>query len=220
MPPSAFHDLLEACAQPGCPICRLEGRSVERYIDNLFYESVNDIKTRDHLRASQGFCRDHARLALDRRLGDALGFAILYHDSINNILRDLGQDTGTASTSISALNPRKKCPVCTYREEMERLFLRTLIAGLADPALTDAVRSSDGLCVPHLRSAFQEVRGQGDYELLFAIHRAKLEDLRGELAEFIRKNDYRFTHEGFGAEGDSWRRAVEKLTGSRFGARE
>lgn len=215
MPPATFHDLLEACGRTGCPLCRLEGRSVERYIDSLFYESVSDIKTRNQLRASLGFCRDHARLALDRRLGDALGFAILYHDSINNLLRGLDRDS-----AIAALTPQKECLVCRHRDETRRLLLRTLVTGLGDPGLADAFRASDGLCVPHLRDAFREAREPAARDLLLTLHRAKLETLRGELAEFIRKNDYRFAHEGFGAEGDSWRRAVEKLTGNRFGAQE
>jgi len=52
---------------------------------------------------------------------------------------------------------------------------------------------------------------------LRSIHREKLESLHRELAEFIRKNDYRFKDEGFGTESDSWKRAVHKLTGDRFG---
>ncbi len=35
-----------------------------------------------------------------------------------------------------------------------------------------------------------------------------------ELDESIRKNDYRFVSEGFGAEGDAWIRALERLSGA------
>jgi len=49
---------------------------------------------------------------------------------------------------------------------------------------------------------------------LIAIHREKLEALHTELAELIRKNDYRFMKEGFGKEGDSWLRAVAMMVGS------
>ena len=47
-----------------------------------------------------------------------------------------------------------------------------------------------------------------------SIHRKKLEGLREELTEFIRKNDYRFKDEVMGAEGDSWRRAIVRLIGN------
>jgi hypothetical protein len=38
--------------------------------------------------------------------------------------------------------------------------------------------------------------------------------LHGELSEFIRKHDHRFSQEPFGVEKDSWTRAVAALAGS------
>jgi hypothetical protein len=215
MPSSTFHDLLEACRQPGCPACRLEGQALERYIGNLFYESVNDVKTRERLRASLGFCREHTRLAVDGRLGNALGFAIIYQDVITNILR--GFEKGEI---VHALTPHKHCIVCQQQEKTLHMIIQALVEGLTESQMTEALRSSDGLCVPHLKKAFESTREPAIYDLLLMIHREKLEGLRDELAEFIRKNDYRFKDEGFGTEGDSWRRAVDKLTGDRIGGQD
>ena len=53
-------NLIEACRQPGCPVCRVEEHSVERYLDNQFYENVNNPDFRNTLRLSIGFCREHA----------------------------------------------------------------------------------------------------------------------------------------------------------------
>jgi hypothetical protein len=36
------------------------------------------------------------------------------------------------------------------------------------------------------------------------------------LAEFIRKNDYRFRNEAFGEERDSYRRAIEMIAGLKY----
>jgi hypothetical protein len=240
MPSSITHDLLEACHQTGCPVCRLEQRSLERYIENLFYASVNDIKTRERLRGSLGFCREHAQITVDRRLGNALGFAIIYNDVITNILRDLESDTVPPSTRplstllkqmpqqvsatvqrvIYALTPHKHCIVCQQQDKVLHNIISFLIEGLNDSELGKALRASDGLCIPHLKKSFESVRDQETGNLLLSIHREKLESLRNELEEFIRKNDYRFKDEGFGTEGDSWRRAVNKLTGDRLGAQE
>lgn len=240
MPSSTFHDLIEACEQSGCPVCRVEGRILERYIENLFYESVNDIKTRERLRASLGFCREHARMATDRRLGNALGFAIIYQDVITNILRGLEKDavapnsfrlpallkqvpeqvSATVQRVLYALTPHKHCLVCQQQEKTTQLVVSALVEGLTEPQLADALRSSNGLCIPHLKKTFESVRDITTSDLLLSIHRAQLESLRGELAEFIRKNDYRFKDEGIGAEGDSWRRAVNKLTGNKLGGQE
>jgi hypothetical protein len=234
MPSSTAYDLIQACGKPGCPVCRVEQDAVERYLDNLFYESVNDIQLRERLRASLGFCREHAWLAIDKRLGNALGFAIIYHDVINNILRQLDSDvippvtrhwsallkqipeqvSGTVQRVIYALTPQKHCIVCHQRDKTLHNIISSLIESLSEPEMTGALQSSDGLCVPHLKKTFESVRDLDACNLLLVMHREKLESLRGELAEFIRKNDYRFKDEGFGMEGDSWQRAVGKITGN------
>jgi len=211
MPASTFHNLIEACQQAGCPVCMVEQSMLDRYIGNLFYESVNDIKIRDRLRASFGFCREHARMVIDKRLGNALGFAVIYQDIITKILRGLENDADVTN----ALTPREACIACGHQDKTTQLILSALVKGLREPGLSDSLRSSDGLCIPHLKKAFETIRDSETFNLLLLIHRKKLENLRNELTEFIRKNDYRFRDEGFGAEGNSWKRAVEKLTGNR-----
>ena len=37
-----FFDLLEACAETGCPVCRLSLITARRYLADILYEFVND----------------------------------------------------------------------------------------------------------------------------------------------------------------------------------
>jgi hypothetical protein len=229
------HKLLEASREQGCPVCRLEQRSVERYLDSQFYESVNSPAWRDRLRTSLGFCHEHAWLAVDRRLGDALGFAIIYHDVINGILTRLEDGVPSRASHRSmallrripeqvrtivarmlyALTPQKNCPACQHRDEMTRINISELVNDLETPEMAETLQASDGLCVPHLRLALEQVKKVSACEKLLALHREKLESLKAELTEFIRKNDYRFMAEGFGKEGNAWLRAVRLIVGSR-----
>src|SRR5688572_12074121 len=143
------YDLILACAQPGCPACRLEQRSVERFLSNQLYENVNSIPLRDRLRASRGFCREHAWLGVDKHLGDALGYAIIYHDVVNAVLRQLDDAlaqppqgwatlqrrlsekiSGVAGTVLHAFTPRKPCPVCLEREDITRMIVTALVKAL------------------------------------------------------------------------------------------
>jgi Family of unknown function (DUF6062) len=233
VPSSTSYDLLQACRQPGCPVCRVEQSAVERYINSLLYESVNDIQVRERLRASMGFCREHAQMAVDKKLGSALGFAIIYQDVINNILRQLRSDVETPSTRrwstllkripeqvsatvqkvLYALTPQKHCIACQQRDRTLHLIISSLIENLHEPEMIEALQTSEGLCIPHLKKAFESVSDPQECDLLLSVHREKLEVLRGELAEFVRKNDYRFKDEGMGTEGDSWRRAIAKMIG-------
>lgn len=112
-----------------------------------------------------------------------------------------------------ALTPQKHCMVCHERDKTLHIIVSTFVEDLHKPEMIEALQASDGLCIPHLKRAFESIRHLNIWEQLLSIHREKLESLRGELAKFIRKNDYRFKDEGFGAEGDAWRRTIIKVTG-------
>jgi hypothetical protein len=236
LPSSIVYNLLEACRAAGCPICRLEQKSVERYLDHQFYENVNAPAWRDRLRASHGFCHEHAWLGVNGRLGDALGYSIIYRDIVNSILTQLNDHNSPAPSvgrrtswlqqipeavrkmienMLPALTPRKRCPVCEHRDETTRSTLAVLVEELEAPEMANALQGSEGLCLPHLRLALERVRDLSAGEKLLTIHREKLESLRAELEEFIRKNDYQAIKEGFGREGDAWLRAIGMITGSR-----
>lgn len=230
------YKLLEACRQAGCPVCRVEQESVERYLDNQFYEHVNSPRWRDRLRASLGFCHEHAWLAVDKRLGDALGFTIIYHDVVNNIHRQIKEldhpapspkhgmsvlrklperARDTLAKMLQIILPHKRCPACEHRDEAIRTILSALLEELRKSEMTDALRASDGLCLPHLRLALEQVRDGSVLDKLLTIQREKLENLRDELAEFIRKSDYQLIDKGFGREGDAWLRAIDLVAGRR-----
>jgi hypothetical protein len=225
LPGSTAYSLLEACRAPGCPVCRLEQRAVERYLDNKFYESVNSVAWRDELRQSFGFCHEHTWLAVNGRLGDALGFSIISRDLVNSILKQLNEESSSSSASgrrtsvlkqvLYALTPRKRCPVCEHRDETTRRVLSVLVEELGQPNITDALEASDGLCLPHLRVVLEHVKDSSDCETLLTIHREKLENLRAELDEFIRKSEYKAVKESFGSEGNAWLRAISVITGRR-----
>jgi hypothetical protein len=209
---------------------------VERYLDSQFYENVNNTSWRNHLRASHGFCHEHAWLGVNKRLGDALGFTIIYHDIVKNILpafdddanpprarRARGSVLGQAAESLrkraeallASLTHRRPCPACEFRDEAARNLITALLEELPDSAMREALLASEGLCLPHLRLALGHIRDRSVYEELLSIHRVKLEQLKEELAEFIRKNDYQVIQEGFGKEGDAWLRAIGTIAGSR-----
>lgn len=207
---------------------------MERYLDNHFYESVNSPKWRDDLRASLGFCHEHAWLGVNRRLGDALGYSIIYHDIVNFTLKQLDTPKRVPNDSRrsilqglsdsardlilktrAAISPRKPCPVCVHRDHTGRTYVTAIMKEWSSAERTAALKESDGLCLPHLRLTLEHIRDSADSEMLIDIHREKWEGLRTELSEFIRKNDYQATKEGFGKEGDAWLRAIGMAVGNR-----
>ena len=212
MPPTVisatYTAFVEACSQPGCPLCRVEHDAVLRYISGIFYEQVTDYNLRDRLRDSLGFCREHAYFAVDELPGNALGIAIIYQDLIKFAKHHLDDPRSGSS-------PKRRCPACEQRDLNMMRTLSDLAKHIEDPAMTNALKKSDGLCLFHMRHALKHTRVPSKRALLLSIEHEILGRLSQELAEFVRKNDYRFAKETFGSERDSWRRAVGIVAGAR-----
>lgn len=241
----AYFDVIEACSQPGCPLCRLRQHEAERYIDSVLYEMVNDPGVRADFRAARGYCDRHAWL-MCKGYGRTLGVAILLREAIGNTLgalRDHDRRTpirtvrNTAARVwrrlrnghhrdaphsvrdlITKLEPQAECPACCQQVTMEQIALWTLVEHLDDERLGPAFRESAGLCLPHFRQALAEAPDEETGARLIAAQREHLERLYGELSELIRKHDYRYIAEGFGIEGNSWLRAIGIVSGEK-GAR-
>jgi hypothetical protein len=238
MPKPYYFELLDACDQPGCPVCRLAQRSVQSYLDILFYENVNDGGIRQRLRRSMGFCNLHAWQILETGVGDALGVSMIYHDILENVLRRLPRgDSYSASSpqggllsslgllpkrlpelmnnAIQALTPKAVCPACEQLEISTDIILSTFVESLDKEEFVQAFRSSSGLCLPHFRQSLERVRKEEHSQTLLAIEWNKLKNLSTELAEIIRKNDYRFREEEFGEERDAWLRVIGVAAGEQ-----
>lgn len=226
-----FLDLIEACQKPGCLVCTLRDELVESYIRMLFNEHINDPQSRDKLRYSYGMCYQHSWLAIDAQLGNALGVAIISHDVIGKLLKDFS----TLSVEKDRLGPLKKfvrsgrgqdqketwfkpekdCPVCLHQEYVEDWIIKTLVESIQKDELSTAIQESDGLCLPHLHQALMRNAPAESVQALLDLSRDRWEKLQYELSEFIRKNDYRFSKEGFGEERDSWLRATTVIKGNQ-----
>jgi len=209
------YELRLACDQPGCPVCTLVRRAGARYVESIFNESMLDPDVRRKLAESLGFCYDHTWRSIDLKLSDALGHAILYQDLVENVLQTItGNERNPGGQLADALDPGVACPACRIEQAAQERALSSLAAGLRETDFVSDFRHSSGLCLPHLRQLLPSL-DQKRQMLVLDHQRQELESLKGELAEFIRKNDYRFRDEVIGKEGDSYRRAAEMLKGKQ-----
>jgi hypothetical protein len=232
---AGYYDLRQALTEPGCALCRLLARLADDYIDGALWEMVNDPGTRRNLNRARGYCREHAWLLV--RSGASLGAAILMRDVIETLLEVVETATFDAASTgslsrvwhtfnrnqpcqataglVADLSPQQLCPVCAVVRQAETYYLETLLKHLTDPdGLAAAYRASDGFCLPHFRLALTRIADEEIFTALVEAQKAVWQRLKADLSEFIRKNDYRFQHEGFGKEGDSWQRAIEAVSGA------
>ncbi len=221
-----YHNLLEALSNPGCAVCTLTRDNAHRYLETLLYENVNDGGTRAVLRSSHGLCRRHAAEAAE--LHDALGLAIIYHDIASTVSRDLKRATPMRVPAPALLRresdrpgqpalrrpaAHRPCPACAVENDVAESSLQMLVQHVAQEEMARAFATSHGLCLPHLRRALALAEEPIVIETLLRKQQQVLDSLVADLAEFIRKHNYRFAHQSFGAERDAWRRAIALLAG-------
>ena len=103
------------------------------------------------------------------------------------------------------------------RTKAAQRAVQVLLDHLREPDTLAAYSASDGLCLPHLRRALAEARPRHREAVasLAAAMSTRLQGLEAELAEYVRKHDYRFRGEAFGEERAAPARALARFVGER-----
>ena len=233
----SYYDLRDALKESGCPMCRARRAALERYMDGLIYEKVNDAGVRKAVRQSRGFCERHAWDLV--RHGAALGVAILTRDVVRELLSimrsghfkgpgswsvtrlreavDSRQPRSATAELVAALGPQGPCPACKHEAEIDHALASSFVENLHGPeGLLEAYRQSDGFCLPHVRQVLARVPDEATYAAILEVQLAHWSQLEAELSELVRKSDYRFADEEVGDEGTSWLRAIASLAGESF----
>lgn len=203
-----YFRLVEACAEPGCPVCWCVIRESRSHLGALLYEQVTDPDTRRAVRASWGFCNWHTWMLPEIEHGK-FGSAIIYEDLVRVALEQterLGDGAGVPrrrgwlatllrrprrSTTGRIHRERPACLACVTAAEAESRYLETLVRHIGDGDVLAAYARSDGLCVPHLFAAVETSGYRPEARALVARTREKWRQLRDELGSFVAKHDYR-----------------------------
>jgi hypothetical protein len=222
-----YFRLIEACAQPGCPVCRCLEAESRRYLDALLYEHVTDPDSRRAIRLSWGFCNWHTWM-LPEIASSAFGAAIICEDLVTRVLRQTHRLRRGSQLRrwLTALRGRRRrptlvegwalrtpCPACTDAAPTEARYLDTMVTFADDEALRVAYARSDGLCLPHVVLAVE--RGNENADTLVARTREAWARIGRDLATFVSKHDHRNREPYTEAEAAACARAFEMLAGAR-----
>ncbi len=196
---------------PLCPICSQAAHGALRGLRAFAAEYVNDPAERARLRAARGFCGAHSEMLAND--GQALAIAILMSDLADEWAQEFAAETGRHARprlwrrrAPTAL----ECPGCTMEREAEERAIGALADALHLGEVRSAMEAGSPLCAAHA-SRLLAGSPRGDREWLRAEVLKKLQSLGEELAESVRKNDYRFLGESWGEESTAWRRALGLL---------
>jgi len=215
---TSYFNLLDALKERGCPVCFVIKKNVQKYMDDFLYESVNDPGLRKQIKESVGFCNRHAWQL--QKFGDGFGLGIVYEDLMRFVLKRLEEADGSSASLKAMLKQldkdeqnKQSCIVCKEEKDVESRYISVFLENCDDPELKSAYKNSFGLCLRHLNLAVKKNKNKNLNNEIIAIEIVKFNSLIAEIKEFLRKQDYRFSKEKFGKEGDSWIRAIEKLIG-------
>jgi hypothetical protein len=227
---AAYHHLLDACRETGCPLCRCLRALTVRHLGTLLAEHVTDPATRGRLAASEGFCAVHGAL-LGEVPDAALGVGIVYQELLDRTRQWLAATRRDAAPSpwrrawrrlagaprpSAATVPKPgpdPCPACAVLADTERCYLDTLLTSLRAPELDRAWAASDGLCLPHVRLALVQAPEHPGVTLLLERALTHVDRLAGDLRRFIDKHDHRTRATFSEREAAAWTSAVGLLAG-------
>jgi hypothetical protein len=206
---TAYYNLIEQLAEPGCPVCEQVTQSMRAFLDSYLYESVNDRDGWNRLVASDGYCARHCSMMED--FSDGLAVSLFYGHLYKERLKQLGKKEKNGFWGFK--KARQRCPGCEYEAEIEAGQIRLFIQAMGQEEFLKAYENCDGLCLLHTRQACEA--GGAPLQTLKTQAEKKLGPLIAEMDEYVRKSDHRNT-EKMGSEGDGWRRALKKFHGIRY----
>ncbi len=203
-----------ALESPGCPVCRLAEEAGRDFLIHVLREGKAHAEVYERIRTSGGFCEDHTwvlRQLGAERLGDR---------------RSLARLCGWLLDDQSAVPaPRGPCPACEAAAEHERASLAALrdllhsVTGDAD--LRKRFTERSGRCLSHFVAAASLIEDAESLRSLTDGQALAWAALSRDLKEYLRKHDYRFSHEPkTPAEEASWVWAVATISGTPVGSVE
>jgi hypothetical protein len=225
--PHGYYDVLERLERPGCPICALVLHAEQQYRESLLYEFSLDEGVHRAFRQGRGLCNHHS-WQLVHQHSYSMGVAALFGSALDEVLEKMASPIpsapglGIAQWLHHSLNyrladrlePEEPCMLCVNVQETESRYVQTFADYWSMAALQTAFRASDGLCLPHLRDVLRRLDTASARQQLVDIQRAKWRALQSQLTQFQIKSAFNYVGEPMGAEADSWKRAVARVTGS------
>jgi hypothetical protein len=216
----AFDESLSDTAPIGsCPFCRLQAKLEQNELDLILGASMMEPDIRIQTN-KKGFCANHFDQMLHAK--NRLGLTLILQSHLDEILNDvqdglLGQKGANAVARIEKLNG--SCYVC---DRIEASFSKML--GTAaylhsqDSDFRRKFASQSAFCLPHYRRLLIAAKAElNKKEYLRLTQDAQsvlyryFDELRADVAHFVKKFDYRYEQEPWGNAKDAPDRAIRFL---------
>jgi hypothetical protein len=194
-----------------CPLCHVAHKLDREYMWHFFDAYSDSGRAIDELRASGGFCAEHAaqlRAIEVDGLSSTLGISTVYLETLEGIARDLD-----AADPARDLPPRAPCPACSYRDEglaRQATYLHAVLDESENAR--ERFAAGPGLCLGHLRVAWTAASDDEQRARTLAVERAALTAAVAALREHVH-NSSDGRRPATTAESPAWERAIYVTAG-------
>ena len=172
---SLIHDLETALQETqSCAICWLEQRQVTRYLTGVSNDGVNNIPLRMRLAKKGGYCSEHSEQFV--KVSQPLSSAILLESFLKQKLERAAK--GKKAIQID-------CEACEIKIDNRKSYAKSIQRTIKQSHIQDLLLKAQ-LCTTHIQLVAQRAPAFFTYQLT-----AQHDELMQNLAEFIRKYDYR-----------------------------
>jgi hypothetical protein len=182
MSSSLLHSLKDLNAE-GCLFCTYEHYQAERYLEGIANDGINDPPLRIRLRNKGGFCERHTREFVEE--ARVLSSAILLEAMLSHRLERAR--FGKRPVVVD-------CEACEVERKTRDNLAKSIKRSRDDKVFLDYLFQAE-LCVGHLELVCHQLP-EGSRHRFVDKHYQLLQNL----AEVIRKHDYRFVSEGISEE--------------------
>ncbi|MBN2657715.1 MAG: hypothetical protein JXR86_11700 [Spirochaetales bacterium] len=225
-----------------CPICYLEEKAEERYLNFYLGSSVMNPETRVQVN-QRGFCPDHFSGLLSMRSNHGLGLMTHTHlekrmELLSPFLKNLRTEASRVAGKGALIKPRKlsaaiselekhlsgleeSCMICDRIEYTLKRYTFTIVhLWKTEGEFREFFRNSRGFCYHHLPGLIamaEEVLSPGKLgefiEDVTALIESGNERLEKEILWFTQKFDSQNFDKPWGTSEDAHYRTIQKLTG-------
>ncbi|MGL4609168.1 MAG: DUF6062 family protein [Trueperaceae bacterium] len=198
---SLLHSLQDlnasAVTNTGCLFCAYEHHQARRYLLGIANDGINDPPLRMQLSNKGGFCARHTKEFVEE--ARVLSSAILLEAMLSHRL----ERSRAGKRSIVV-----ECEACKIERKTRDNLVKSVRRGREDKAFLEYLRQGE-LCAGHLELVCQQLPENTRQPFV-----DKHKQLLQQLAEVIRKHDYRFVSEGISEEETQSIKETLKLLGN------
>lgn len=213
----SFTELLDAFKKDGCPICNLNYSNIDSYFSSILYESVNDPGVRKKLRDSLGYCRDHSVqfIGFIESSCNRFGASIIIADITAEIIKELDRLSKLSLKDLKkATGSNYKCPACIYMRSHEHIYYSEITNNLESDDFLSKFLKSDGLCQAHILELIKIIKNPHTRNKIIENQKLKLSMLIKDMNEFVKKHSGQSSQKISSDEGNAFKKAIKKISGS------